>query len=53
MSWLVKRQLRRDRRGPKLVTVRDSKQRQGIVLSFSPNDWTTFIQGIKAGSSDV
>ncbi|MET7971246.1 DUF397 domain-containing protein [Micromonospora soli] len=37
----------------KLVMVRDSKQRQGPTLSFSHNDWTTFIQSIKAGSFDV
>ncbi|MET7752697.1 DUF397 domain-containing protein [Micromonospora sp. NPDC005367] len=38
---------------PRLVMVRDSKQRQGAVLSFSPNEWATFIQGIKGGSFDI
>lgn len=33
--------------------VRDSKDRQGPVLSFSPGQWTCFIAGIKAGAFEA
>ncbi len=33
--------------------VRDSKDRQGPVLSFTADQWTDFVQGIKAGTLDV
>ncbi|MFY1661181.1 DUF397 domain-containing protein [Micromonospora sp. WMMD1274] len=36
-----------------VVMVRDSKQRQGPVLSFSPGEWVAFIQGIKAGNFEA
>ncbi|MEV6520280.1 DUF397 domain-containing protein [Micromonospora chalcea] len=34
---------------PRVVMVRDSKHRQGPVLSFTPIEWVTFIEGVKAG----
>ncbi|MFU8850480.1 DUF397 domain-containing protein [Micromonospora sp. SL1-18] len=33
-----------------VVMVRDSKDRQGPVLSFTAHQWTGFVQGIKAGT---
>ncbi|SCL37553.1 protein of unknown function [Micromonospora pallida] len=30
--------------------VRDSKDRQGPVLSFTADQWTGFVQGIKSGT---
>ncbi len=33
-----------------VVAVRDSKDRQGPVLSFAPDQWADFVQGIKAGT---
>lgn len=33
--------------------VRDSKNPDGAVLSFSPGDWTTFLYRVKAGDFDV
>ncbi|MDG4756426.1 DUF397 domain-containing protein [Micromonospora sp. WMMD710] len=32
-----------------VVMVRDSKDRQGPVLSFNADQWTGFVQGIKGG----
>ena len=31
------------------VLVRDSKDREGPVLRFTPAEWTAFVQGVKAG----
>lgn len=36
-----------------LVMVRDSKDRQGPVLSFNPGQWVGFIKGIKAGKFEA
>lgn len=36
-----------------MVAVRDSKDRQGPVISFSFGQWTGFIQGIKTSKLDV
>ncbi|MEH1012685.1 DUF397 domain-containing protein [Micromonospora sp. CPCC 206060] len=33
--------------------VRDSKDRQGPVLSFTADQWTDFVGSIKAGSFDA
>ncbi|WP_405101363.1 DUF397 domain-containing protein [Micromonospora sp. NBC_01412] len=33
--------------------VRDSKDRQGPVLFFAADQWTGFLQGIKAGMFDA
>ncbi|MEU3456904.1 DUF397 domain-containing protein [Micromonospora sp. NPDC006766] len=33
--------------------VRDSKDRQGPVLSFTADQWVSFVQGIKAGKVDA
>ncbi len=35
---------------PQVVMVRDSKDRQGPVLSFTAGQWTGFVRGIKAGT---
>ncbi|MCX4470991.1 hypothetical protein C5N14_15865 [Micromonospora sp. MW-13] len=32
---------------PQAVMVRDSKDRQGPVLSFSPTAWTSFVDGLR------
>lgn len=36
-----------------VVMVRDSKDRQGPVISFSAGQWAGFVQGIKAGWFDA
>lgn len=33
---------------PDLVAVRDSKDRSGPVLTFSPAEWRAFVDGVKA-----
>ncbi|MDG4798252.1 DUF397 domain-containing protein [Micromonospora sp. WMMD1082] len=33
--------------------VRDTKDRQGPMLSFTAGQWTHFVQGIKAGTLDA
>ncbi|WP_247673301.1 DUF397 domain-containing protein [Micromonospora sp. C51] len=33
--------------------IRDSKDRQGALLSFSADRWAGFAQGIKAGTLDA
>jgi Domain of unknown function (DUF397) len=35
------------------VAVRDSKNRQGPVLTFTPAEWTAFIQGARDGEFDL
>ncbi|TDC41808.1 DUF397 domain-containing protein [Micromonospora sp. KC213] len=35
---------------PEVVMVRDSKDRQGPVLSFTTDQWAGFVRGIKAGT---
>ncbi|MFI1193826.1 DUF397 domain-containing protein [Micromonospora sp. NPDC020750] len=32
---------------PQAVMVRDSKDRQGPALSFSPSAWTSFVGGLR------
>jgi len=34
------------------VDVRDSKAPEGPVLTFSPEEWASFIQGVKHGEFD-
>jgi hypothetical protein len=36
---------------PGIVAVRDSKDRDGPVLIFAPDEWQSFIGGLKAESS--
>ncbi|WP_432925174.1 DUF397 domain-containing protein [Microbispora sp. CA-135349] len=37
---------------PGLVAVRDSKDRSGPVLAFTPSEWSAFIAGVKNGEFD-
>jgi hypothetical protein len=38
---------------PGIVAVRDSKDREGLVLTFTPNEWIAFIQGARSGEFDL
>jgi len=38
---------------PGAVALRDSKDRTGPVLVFSPDEWRAFIEGAKAGEFDL
>jgi hypothetical protein len=38
---------------PGIVAVRDSKDRSGPALGFTPDDWRAFVQGIKRGEFNV
>jgi hypothetical protein len=38
---------------PGIVAVRDSKDRQGPSLGFTPDEWRAFIAGAKAGEFDL
>ena len=38
---------------PGLVAVRDSKDRSGPVLAFTPSEWGAFIAGAKSGEFDI
>jgi Domain of unknown function (DUF397) len=35
------------------VAVRDSKDRTGPVLTFTPAEWETFTAGVKSGELDL
>lgn len=35
------------------VRVRDTKDRDGAVLSFTPGEWTAFLEGVRAGEFDL
>lgn len=35
------------------VRVRDTKDRQGVVLSFTHEEWIAFLKGVNAGEFDV
>jgi hypothetical protein len=37
---------------PGVVAVRDSKNRSGPVLSFTPAEWRAFLGGVKDGEFD-
>ena len=36
-----------------IVVVRDTKDKKGGTLLFSRNEWTEFIEGVKAGEFDL
>jgi hypothetical protein len=38
---------------PGIVAVRDSKDRTGPVLTFTPAEWETFTAGVKSGELDL
>ncbi|WFE37250.1 DUF397 domain-containing protein [Micromonospora sp. WMMD998] len=38
---------------PRVVMVRDSKDRQGPTLSFTSPGWTSFVQALKSGTFDA
>jgi Domain of unknown function (DUF397) len=38
--------------GKGLVAVRDSKVDEGPVLVYTPDEWSAFIEGVKAGEFD-
>lgn len=38
---------------PGIVAVRDSKDKTGPALSFGPEEWATFTEGIKHGEFDI
>ncbi|GAB3905210.1 DUF397 domain-containing protein [Microbispora bryophytorum] len=38
---------------PGMVAVRDSKDRSGPVLAFTPSEWSAFITGVKNGDFDI
>ncbi|BEL06078.1 hypothetical protein Q0Z83_042690 [Actinoplanes sichuanensis] len=37
---------------PHVVAVRDTKDRDGGTLTFSPEGWATFLDAVKAGEFD-
>jgi predicted secreted Zn-dependent protease len=39
--------------GPGLVLVRDSKDRNGPVLTFTPAQWAGFAAGVRDGEFDL
>lgn len=39
--------------GDQLVTVRDSKVVASPELSFTPDEWRTFVRGVRAGEFEV
>jgi hypothetical protein len=38
---------------PKIVAVRDTKNRDGGTLIFTDDVWTTFVDGVKDGEFDL
>ncbi|WP_067504533.1 DUF397 domain-containing protein [Actinoplanes sp. TFC3] len=38
---------------PDVVGMRDSKNPAGLVLTFSPDQWSAFLEGVKAGEFDL
>jgi hypothetical protein len=38
---------------PGVVAVRDSKDRTGPVLTFTPAEWEAFTAGVKSGELDL
>jgi Domain of unknown function (DUF397) len=38
---------------PGLVAMRDSKDRGGPVLAFSPDEWQAFTAGVRSGEFDL
>lgn len=41
------------RKSPESIDVRDTKDPNSPTLSFTPSEWTAFIQGVKAGEFDL
>lgn len=41
------------RQDGELIQVRDSKDRQGPVLTFTPEEWRAFIGGAQDGEFDI
>jgi hypothetical protein len=39
--------------GPAVVGVRDTKDRQGPVLRFTPTEWDAFLAGVRNGEFDL
>ncbi len=37
----------------RVIAVRDSKDRQGPVLIFTPDEWTAFTSGVRDGEFDL
>jgi hypothetical protein len=35
------------------LLVRDTKNRDGAVLSFTPEEWDAFVRGVRAGEFDL
>lgn len=38
---------------PGIIAVRDSKDRQGPVLTFTPAEWQAFTAGVRDGEFDL
>jgi len=38
---------------PGVVAVRDSKDRQGPALVFTPDEWRAFLDGVRAAEFDL
>jgi hypothetical protein len=38
---------------PGIIAVRDSKDREGPVLIFAPDEWRGFAAGVKGGEFDL
>ncbi|WP_327047016.1 DUF397 domain-containing protein [Microbispora sp. NBC_01189] len=38
---------------PGTIAIRDSKDRSGPVLAFTPGEWSAFIAGVKSGEFEV
>jgi hypothetical protein len=38
---------------PDVVAVRDTKNRNGETLTFTPAEWTAFVGGVKDGEFDL
>jgi hypothetical protein len=38
---------------PGIVAVRDSKDRAGDTLVFTPSQWTAFLDGVRSGDFDL
>jgi hypothetical protein len=39
--------------GADVIEVRDSKDREGPVLTYTPKEWEAFILGVKDGQADL
>ena len=41
------------KRGERVIAVRDSKNPEGPVLEFTPDEWRAFIQGVENGEFNL